>query len=113
MHKIGVLTKAVNLVERVAKEHNITRVKGITLEVGELTGYLPVFFEKYFPIVIEDRPTLFGAELKIHVVRGQAVCGECQTLYNVMKCEGCCPNCKSRIKEILGGQEFLVKNIVY
>lgn len=113
MHEIGALTKAVDLVERVAKENHIEQVKYVTLEVGELTGYLPVFFEKYFPIVVEDRPLLRNADLKIEVVRGQAICGECQTFYNVMKCEGQCPKCRSRIKEILGGQEFLVKDIGY
>ena len=111
MHEIGVLTRAVDLVERVAKDHGLDRVGYITLEVGELTGYVPLFFEKYFPVVTEDRPIFEGTELRIQTVRGQALCAECQTLYNVMRQEGKCPKCGSRDKKILGGQQFLVKDI--
>ena len=52
MHEIGVLTKAVDMVEEIAVNHNVSHVGYITLEIGELSGYLPVFFEKYFPIIL-------------------------------------------------------------
>jgi hydrogenase nickel incorporation protein HypA/HybF len=113
MHEIGVLEEAVRTVERIAKDNQIDKIRFITLEIGELTGYLPVFFEKYFPVVVENRPALKNAELRMQIVKGQAICEECQSLYNVMKNEGCCPNCKSRSKKILGGQEFLIKDIGY
>ena len=113
MHEIGVLTKAVDLVERVAKDNGLDHVAYITLEIGELTGYVPLFFEKYFPVVTEDRPVFAGTELRIRTVRGQALCAECQSLYNVMKQEGRCPKCGSWDKTILGGQQCLVKDIGY
>ena len=113
MHEIGVLTKAVDLVESVARDNGVDRVGYITLEIGELTGYVPLFFEKYFPVVTEDRPIFQGTELRIQTVRGQALCADCQSLYNVMKQEGRCPKCGSREKTILGGQQFLVKEIGY
>ena len=113
MHEIGVLSQAVDLVETIAKDNNIESVRYITLEIGELTGYVPVFFEKYFPIVTENRPLFQDTELRLVTVKGQALCGECQTLYNVMKNEGRCPQCGSREKKILGGQQFLVKDIGY
>ena len=75
MHEISVLTKAVELAESVAKDNGIDRIRYITLEVGELTGYVPVFFEKYFPIVTENRPVFDGAELRIRSVPGQALPG--------------------------------------
>ena len=111
MHEIGALTKAIDLVEKVAKENEVKRIKSITLEVGELTGFLPIFFEKYFPVVIENRLIFEDAKLQIQIVKGQALCSECETLYNVMKQEGKCPVCGSREKTVLGGQEFLVKHI--
>ena len=111
MHEIGALTKALDLVERIAQENGAQQVKFITLEVGELTGFLPVFFEKYFPVCVADRPILQSAELRIQVVKGQALCTECQTLYNIMRHEGKCPKCQSREKMVLGGQDFMVKDI--
>ncbi len=65
MHEISVLKRAVDLAEQTAIDNNIDRIAYITLEVGELSGYLPVFFEKYFEVVIEDRPIFEGAELKM------------------------------------------------
>ena len=113
MHEIGVLTRAVELVENIAKDNNLDHIAYISLEVGELTGYVPLFFEKFFPVVVENRPVFQGTELRIQTVRGQALCSECQSLYNVMKQEGRCPKCGSREKKILGGQQFLVKEIGY
>lgn len=113
MHEISVLTKAVELVENTAREQGLEHVGFITLEVGELTGYVPLFFEKYFPVVVDGKPLFAGTELRIRTVRGQALCRDCQSLYNVMRNEGRCPKCGSREKTILGGQQFLVKEIGY
>ena len=40
MHELGVLTHIVKTVARTAQAHNIRRVKHITLEVGEASGYV-------------------------------------------------------------------------
>ncbi len=113
MHEISVLQKAVDLAEQTAIDNHIERIAFLTLEVGELSGYLPVFFYKYFPIVTENRPVFEGTELKIITAAGEALCEECHAMYNVMKNEGKCPKCGSRRKRILGGQQFLLKEIGY
>ncbi|MBR5015532.1 MAG: hydrogenase maturation nickel metallochaperone HypA, partial [Clostridia bacterium] len=43
MHEISVLQKAVDLAENTARENGIEKITYLTLEVGELSGYLPVF----------------------------------------------------------------------
>lgn len=111
MHEISVLKKAVDLAEEAAVENGVDKIAYITLEVGELSGYLPVFFEKYFEIVIEDRPIFEGAELKMIRPRGEGLCTDCYAMYNVMENEGVCPKCGSRNKKILGGQQFSLKEI--
>jgi len=111
MHEIGALIQAIKLAEQVATENQISRVKFITLEIGELTGYLPVFFEKYFPVVIEDRPLMKDAKLHMKIVSGEALCSDCNALFNVMKHEGICPECRSRNKKIIGGMDFIVKDV--
>lgn len=111
MHEIGTLYEAVKTVERVAKENDIEKVAYISLEIGELTGLLPVFFEKYYSVVTLDKPMFKNSELKIKVIPGEALCNNCHSLFNVMKNEGCCPKCSSRDKLILGGQDFIIKEI--
>lgn len=113
MHEISVLKQAVDIAEQTAIENNIPRIACLTLEVGELSGYLPVFFHKYYPVVIENRSVFEDSELKIISVAGEALCKECNAMYNVMREEGRCPKCGSRNKTILGGQEFRIKEIYY
>lgn len=111
MHEISVLKKAVDTAEKTARENGITRLAYLTLEVGELSGYLPVFFREYFPVVTEGNPIFEGTDLNIISITGEAICNECSAMYNVMRCEGRCPKCGSRNKTILGGTEFRIKEI--
>jgi hydrogenase nickel incorporation protein HypA/HybF len=113
MHELSVLVKACDLAERAAIDNNVEHVKYIRFELGELTGYLPIFFHKFYPIVTDEKPVLRGSELIIDEVKGEGMCNECHSLYNIMKNEGRCPKCGSRNKTILSGTEFFVKDIGY
>ena len=112
MHEISVLKKIVDTCERVAADNGVSNIKGITLTVGELTGYIPYFFTEYFPLVTKDKPLFEGAQLQIREIKGEALCKECGSLYNVMRCEGQCPRCGSRSKTIIGGEEFRLEQIL-
>lgn len=112
MHEIGVLYQVVRSVEKIAVQNKVEKVAAISLEVGELSGILPVFLEKYYPVVIEQSDCLRDSKLLLEVIPGEAICNKCDTSFNVMKNEGCCPICNSRDKTILGGKDFLIKEIV-
>ncbi len=113
MHEIGVLSEAIKVIENVASENHIERVKRVTLRVGEASGYLTSFFTQYFPIITESNPLFEGCELKINVTKAEALCNECHALYNVMAQKGKCPKCGSRDKTMIGGQEFLIEQLEY
>ena len=112
MHEIGVLYKMLEQVENVAKENHVRRVKKIEIELGELCGMLPVFFEQYYEPATENKELFKGSELVIRNIPGEGLCTDCNTLYNVMRFEGQCPKCKSRNKRIISGRDFVVKNIL-
>lgn len=111
MHELSVLAAAVDLAEETARENDVEHIAYLTIEVGELSGYLPIFFEKYYPVVVEDRPLFAGSELRITRSRGEGLCLDCDSLYNVMTCEGVCPACGSRRKRVLGGQNVTLVDI--
>lgn len=111
MHEVGILTQIIKSVEKVAAENNINKIAAISLEIGELSGVLPVFMEKYYPIAIEGKPIFEGSELRIEVIPGEGLCNECNSIYNIMHNEGRCPRCKSLNKTVLGGQDFILKNV--
>ena len=111
MHEIGVLYEIVKTAERVAIENNASSVSFITIEVGELSGYLPIFFEQYFSIVTEDKELFKDCDLRIIQETGEGLCTDCNSLYNIMRHEGQCPKCGSRNKTVLSGQKLLIREI--
>lgn len=73
MHELGVLMQAVKTVNRIAEENRIGKIKQMTLEIGDASGFLPVFFEKLFPVAIENYPKLAEAELRMEMVAGKGL----------------------------------------
>lgn len=73
MHELGVLMQAVKTVNQVAEQNNIKHIKHMTLEIGEESGFLPIFFEKLFPIAIENYPVLTKAELRMERTLGRGL----------------------------------------
>lgn len=73
MHELGVLMQAVKTVSRIAKENKIEKIQQMTLEIGEDSGFLPVFFEKLFPVAIEKFPVMSEAELRVEMTSGKGL----------------------------------------
>lgn len=73
MHELGVLLQAVKTVNRIAEENKINKIKQMTLEIGNESGFLPVFFEKLFPVAIENYPVMAEAELRMEMIAGKGL----------------------------------------
>ena len=73
MHELGVLMQAVKTVNRIAEENRIGKVKQMTLEIGDESGFLPVFFEKLFPVAIEKFPVMAETQLRMEIVPGKGL----------------------------------------
>lgn len=98
--------------EQAAAANHAKKIKEINIELGELSGMLPEFFEKYYDIVIERHELLHGSKLNIRLIPGEGLCCDCHTLYNVFANEGACPKCGSRSKTILSGRDLILKEII-
>ena len=70
MHELGVLLQAVKTAANAAQTNNIPHIKHLTLEVGSESGFVPVFFEKLWPVATENFPVMSGAQLKIEMSPG-------------------------------------------
>lgn len=73
MHELGVLMQIVKTVHQVALKNGIDKVKHITVEVGEISGFVPRYMLKMFPIAAEAYPVLKKAKLKICMVAGKGL----------------------------------------
>ncbi|MEA4807281.1 hydrogenase maturation nickel metallochaperone HypA [Acetobacterium wieringae] len=112
MHEISVLYEVVKYAEKQAIANNLNKIDEIVLEVGELSGILPIFLEKYYSVVVIDSSCLRDSKLTLQITPGEAICNECEVLYNVQKNDGLCPNCESTNKTILGGKDFIISKLI-
>ncbi len=112
MHELSILVEVVRIVDELAQEQSIDRVKAIVLQVGELSSVVPRFMEEYFPNVIDGNPRFKDAYLEIETLPGMARCQKCENVFNVVENEGYCPKCRSFDKDLLCGQEFFIKEIL-
>lgn len=111
MHELNVLMEVVDQVEALAVKNKIKKVKAIVLQIGELSSVVPMFMERYYPMIIENKKILQGSKLVIERIEGKARCVNCGEVYNVIKHNGYCPVCNTFEKEILQGREFIIKEI--
>ena len=73
MHELGVLHQIVKTVNRIASENHIRRIKHIVLEVGELSGFVPQYLKKLYPVAVDRFPVLRKAELRISMIQGKGL----------------------------------------
>lgn len=73
MHELGVLRQIVKTVSRVAEQNRIGQVKHITLEVGEVSGFVPQYLTKLFPVAADACPALQKTQLHITTVPGRGL----------------------------------------
>jgi hydrogenase nickel incorporation protein HypA/HybF len=111
MHELSILIEVVRIVEELAEEQKIEKVGAIVLQIGELSSVVPQFMQEYFPMVVENKPVFKDTKLEIEILPGMARCQKCETVFNVIENKGYCPKCRSFDKDLLCGQEFLIKEI--
>ena len=73
MHELGVLNQVVKAVIRTAEQNRICRIRYITLEVGDASGYVPYYLQKLFPVAADRFPALQGADLRLQTVPGKGL----------------------------------------
>jgi len=110
MHELGVVMEVVRTVEDFARENGVGRVASVVLQIGELSSMIPHYVEACYPAAC-DGTLLEGSELKIEILPANGRCRSCERIYNVPSNEGVCPFCGGRERDMLGGREFLVKEI--
>lgn len=73
MHELGVLHQVVKTAHRIAEENRIPRIKHITLEVGAVSGFVPQYLTKLFPVAADGCAVLKKAKLRIEMVEGRGL----------------------------------------
>ena len=110
MHEIGIVRQILRTVEQFAAENDVTDIREVVVDCGELSLVVPKYLEDIYPVVTKDT-ILQDTRLVINMVPGMAECDECDEIFNVVENEGYCPNCGSFEKTVLTGRDFSIREI--
>jgi hydrogenase nickel incorporation protein HypA/HybF len=98
-------------VEDFAKKNGVSKIDTLVLQIGELSSTIPRYVEACFPAVVEGT-LLQETKLRIEVLPGNAICGQCGKVFNLLASDNACPRCGGTKWEILCGKEFFIKEII-
>ncbi|NTV77578.1 MAG: hydrogenase maturation nickel metallochaperone HypA [Clostridiales bacterium] len=110
MHEIGVLFEIVKTVEQFAEENQVEQIEKLVLQIGELSSMIPKYLKNLYPAAVEGT-ILDGSELEIEILPANALCKDCNRVFNLVTNKGICPNCDTKNWELLSGKEFYIKEI--
>ncbi len=111
LHELGIVIEVINTVERFAKENNVEKIDTLVLQIGEMSSMIPKYVKSVYPAAV-DGTILKDTKLKIEILPANAICLECNKVYNFINHKGKCPNCKSEKRDIISGKEFFIKEIL-
>ncbi|TGV02152.1 hydrogenase maturation nickel metallochaperone HypA [Flavivirga rizhaonensis] len=110
MHELSIALGIVKIAENETAKAKAGKVERIELEIGTLAGVELDSLEFVWSSAVEGT-VLEYASKKIHVIKGEAKCSDCDTIFNLENVYDTCPNCNSFSKRILKGKELKVKSL--
>lgn len=108
MHELSVALGIVKIAENVIQQENAKSVELIELEIGSLAGIEFESLDFVWPIAVKNT-ILEHTKKRINVIKGEAKCIDCDTVFELNHLYDSCPNCESNFKGILKGKELRVK----
>lgn len=111
MHELGIVAEIVRVVEKLAHEQQLTTIDTLVLQIGELSSVVPYYVEQCYPAAAYGT-LLENTKLRIEILPGNGRCRSCGQVFNLLANRRKCPACGQTNAEILGGREFMIKEII-
>ena len=93
MHEVSLMQDTLALAVQHARQAGATRIHGLSLRIGDLSGVVPDALEFAFDVVA--RGTMAeGASLTIERVRLRCYCAECEREFEPADYACECPGCR-------------------
>jgi hydrogenase nickel incorporation protein HypA/HybF len=84
LHEVGVMIEVVKTVEKFTKQNSITKIETLVLQIGEISSMLPRYIKACYPMASEGT-ILENAKLEIEVLPCNAICKECNKVFNLLE----------------------------
>ncbi len=107
MHELSLTQSLITIVEEHARQAGATIIRGITVEVGALSGAIPEALEFAFDVCSKGS-LAEGASLVIHRVPGHGRCAACAAEAECHELTAVCPVCGALAFELDAGTELRV-----
>ena len=111
MHELSIAQSILSIAKKAMPQNCNASVSSVGLQIGELSSIEIESLEFAFSLIKADT-ILKNAELNIEIIKGEAECNECKTVFPACSYGSCCPHCQSYSKKIMKGREMRVLNIV-
>ncbi|MFI5687968.1 hydrogenase maturation nickel metallochaperone HypA [Streptomyces sp. NPDC051636] len=112
MHEMSIALAVIEEVEEAAQRAgDVTAVRSVRLEVGELAGVVPDALSFSFEVASAGT-VMEGADLVVDTLPGRARCGPCAHEWAVgMPPLLSCPRCDGATAELLSGRELRIADV--
>lgn len=110
MHELSLAASLVETAQKVAKEHNASKVLSVTVAVGVLSGVEKEALTFCFSEVTQGTP-LENAELIIETIPIKIKCDSCQEISIPQDFSLNCTYCHATNAHVISGQELQITNL--
>lgn len=111
MHELGIVFNIIRTVKDVAKENNVTSIKVLTLDIGEVSTIIPSYLIDCYDWAKKKEPLLENSTLKVNTIKAVTICNSCHKEYETVRYAKTCPYCGSTDTELKVGNEVEIKEI--
>jgi hydrogenase nickel incorporation protein HypA/HybF len=111
MHELSLAMEVIDLASREADKNEVTMVREILIEIGDLSGVEADAFELALDLLVKDS-ILENASKQIIRIPGKGKCTSCDLEFEMKQILSTCPECHCYPSEISGGREFRVVSMV-
>lgn len=111
MHELGLVFHVADSVTKIAEENNVSHVRSVTLEVGEVSAVLPELLLDVWQWNCKRTPLFEGCELVIEPIHAVTYCEGCGKNYDTVPQGRICPHCGSERTYLITGNEFNIREI--
>ena len=111
MHELGVVFHIADTLARIAEENQVTRIRRVTLELGEVSTVVPEYLIDVWNWNCKRTPLLTGCELVIERIPAVTHCGACGRDYPTVPQGKICPHCGSDAIRFTGGHGLVMTDL--
>ena len=111
MHELGVTFHIMDHVEKEAAENEVSSVRRVTLELGEVSTVIESYLQNCWAWAAKKRPLFNECELTVETLPAITYCEGCEKTYPTVQYGKICPHCGSEQTYLLQGNEFNIKEI--